>query len=175
MADLHQTVRVTYSKRTKPYSGKRPPSGNLFVCGDGRTVWARRFKDLVEGMVTDAGGFEAVSELKLGLIRRCAALCAECERMESELALGPTVDIDLLARTASHYRRIAETVGLDRAQKDVSPSLSDIVKQHAQKPAGPPKAPQASPVAPDFASPAQIPCAPGDDGDESDRDREAAG
>jgi hypothetical protein len=168
MADLPQNVRVTYSKRTKPYSGTRPPSGNLFVCGDGRTVWARRFKDLVEGMVTDAGVFEALSELKLGLIRRCAALCAECERMESELALGKRVDIDLLARTASHYRRIAETVGLDRAKKDITPNLADIVREHAAGPSGKTEASAARTTPPQSGTLAQplIPLA-GDDDDEA--------
>jgi hypothetical protein len=46
------------------------------------------------------------------------------------LASGREVDVDLLARLSSHIRRIAETIGLDRAVKDITPSLGDILAAH---------------------------------------------
>ncbi|MEK4034116.1 hypothetical protein WOC76_13380 [Methylocystis sp. IM3] len=98
---------------------------------DGRSLWARRYRDLVCAYVDDAGGVHALSELRLSLIRRVAALTVEAERLEVDLASGREVDVDLLARLSSHIRRIAETIGLDRAVKDITPSLSDIVAQHA--------------------------------------------
>jgi hypothetical protein len=88
---------------------------------DGRSLWARRYRDLVAGYVDDAGGMGALSELRLSLIRRIAALTVEAERLEVDLASGKTVDVDLLARLSSHIRRIAETIGLDRKPKDVTP------------------------------------------------------
>jgi hypothetical protein len=107
---------------------------SLFVEADGRSVWARRYRDLCESFVRDAGGFEALSQLKLSLIRRAAAIAVQCELLEGRLADGdPEVDIDLLARMSSHLRRIAETIGLDRAKRDVTPKLGDILKANASK------------------------------------------
>ncbi len=64
--------------------------------------------------------------MKLSLIRRAAALTVECERLEGELALGKEVNVDALARVSSHLRRIAESIGLDRVKRDITPSLADI-------------------------------------------------
>jgi hypothetical protein len=97
-------------------SGKRI-STRALLNSDGRTAWARRYRDLVVMLSDDAGGAESLSELKLGLIRRVAALTIEAERLEVRLAEGEEVDIDLLARTSSHIRRISETIGLNRAMR----------------------------------------------------------
>ncbi|WP_292532846.1 hypothetical protein [Methylocystis sp.] len=116
--------------------GGRVTVGSLFIAADGRSPWARRYRDMVAMLVGDAGGLESLTELRLSLIRRCAALIVECEKMEVTLADGGKVDIDLLARTSSHVRRISETIGLDRATRDVTPSLAQIVAQHRQDAAG---------------------------------------
>jgi hypothetical protein len=106
-------------------------SRGLFVNTDGRSAWARRFRDLVSLYVADAGGIAALTELKFSLIRRCAALSCECEKLENALADGQEIDVDLLARLSSHMRRIAESIGLDRAAKDVTPAvtLHDLVAE----------------------------------------------
>jgi hypothetical protein len=130
--------RVTNARASGRVTAKSLFAGEI----DGRSIWARRYRDLVCSYVDDAGGVHALSELRLSLIRRVAALTVEAERLEVELASGRQVDVDLLARLSSHIRRIAETIGLDRAVKDVTPSLSDIVAQHsapATKPAHAPK------------------------------------
>lgn len=71
-----------------------------------------------------------MTELKLALIRRAAALVVECERLENCLANGETVDVDLLARLSSHTRRIAETIGIDRVKRDTTPTISELVADH---------------------------------------------
>jgi hypothetical protein len=90
---------------------------------DGRSVWGRRYRDLVALLVDDAGGLASLSELRLSLIRRIASLTLEAERLEVDLASGKQVDVDLLARLSSHIRRISETIGLDRVAKDITPDL----------------------------------------------------
>ncbi|MBG0795854.1 hypothetical protein IYY11_21065 [Methylocystis sp. H62] len=96
-------------------------------------------------LVEDAGGIEAISELKLGLIRRVAALTVEAERLECQLADGQPVDIDVLARVSSHIRRISESIGLNRVSRDVSPTLQQIIAAHQSKaPEKPNRAPEAS-------------------------------
>jgi hypothetical protein len=44
-------------------------------------------------------------------------------RLEGRMSMGVDVDIDLYARTAGHFRRICETLGIERRKRDVTPSL----------------------------------------------------
>jgi hypothetical protein len=143
------------SKMTNARFAGRVTSRALFYDGDGRSPWSRRYRDLVALFVDDAGGLESMTELRLALIRRAAALVAECERMENALADGEKVDVDLLARLSSHIRRVAETIGIDRVKRDVTPTIAELVAKHnAAKPAEPPKPIAATPVAPASSSPA---------------------
>jgi hypothetical protein len=128
LANLKPTgrSRVTNARLTGRVTAKSLFAGEI----DGRSLWARRYRDLVASYVDDAGGVHALSELRLSLIRRVAALTVEAERLEVELASGRDVDVDLLARLSSHIRRIAETIGLDKAVKNITPSLGDILAAH---------------------------------------------
>ena len=118
------------SKMTNARFAGRVTSRALFYDGDGRSPWSRRYRDLVALFADDAGGLETLTELKLALIRRCAALVCECERMENALADGEKVDVDLLARLSSHIRRVAESIGIDRVRRDVTPTIGELVARH---------------------------------------------
>jgi hypothetical protein len=99
----------------------------LFVEAGGRTAWARRYRDLLELHADDLGGTSLLSEAQHSLIRRVATLEIELERLEGRLSEGNDVDLDIYARTASHLRRLLETLGIERAKRDVTPVLSDYV------------------------------------------------
>jgi hypothetical protein len=162
MSNCHQSpVELISSKNRSRVTNARlrgkVTSRSLFVTGDGRTPWARSYRDLVGLFADDAGGLETMTELKLSLIRRAAALIVECERMENALADGEEIDIDLLARMSSHVRRISETIGLDRAKRDVTPTLAELLSAHRvkaldapieAKPIKPAKTIDATPAAP---------------------------
>jgi hypothetical protein len=141
----HNRSRVTNAR----FRGK-VTARSLFVDGDGRSPWARRYRDLVGLICEDAGGVSLLTELRLALIRRAAALVVECERMENALADGEEIDVDLLARLSSHVRRIAESIGLDRVKRDTVPTLDQLVAQHkaVARAAEPIKPLAATPVAP---------------------------
>lgn len=117
---------------------------SLLLEGDARSAWARRWRDLVELYAADCGGFASLSELRLSFIRRAASLSCECERLESQLANGEQVDSDQLARIAGHFRRISETLGLDRVKRDAAPTLAELIAaekaKQAQTLAGQPRA-----------------------------------
>jgi hypothetical protein len=49
---------------------------------DGRASAARRFRDLVRAFTSDAGGVENCSEIRLGMLRRLAALTVMSEEIE---------------------------------------------------------------------------------------------
>lgn len=51
--------------------------------------------------------------------------------MEARLSRGELVELDVFTRTASHLRRIFETLGIERKQKNVTPRLSDYLDGEA--------------------------------------------
>jgi hypothetical protein len=117
--------------RSAVTNGKR-----LFVESlDERTVWARRYRDLINSIASDAGGIGQLSELRLALVRRAAAIIVEIERLEGCLAKGELIDVDVLGRLTGHLRRLAETLGLDRVSRDVTPqiTLADLVRAHREE------------------------------------------
>ena len=104
---------------------------------DGRTLWARRMRDLMNAHIADMGGDDAVSEAERSLARRAAAITTELERMESVFAQAGAADpeaLDLYGRQAGTLKRILEGIGLRRRPKDVTPDLRSYLDQ-SQRPA----------------------------------------
>ena len=96
----------------------------------GRGLWARRHRDLTQLYADDLG--RDLSEVQWGLIATAATLRCALERMEGQLSLGAEVDLDLFGRLTGHYRRIAETLGIERRAKDVTPDLQSYLASKAQ-------------------------------------------
>jgi hypothetical protein len=104
-----------------------------FVDGDGRGPWARRWRDLQTLYADDLGGASTLSEFQLGLISTAATLRCEIERLEGRLSVGEDINIDALGRVAGHYRRICETLGIERRRRDITPpTLDDIAREFAE-------------------------------------------
>src|SRR5262249_3519444 len=55
---------------------------------DGRSIWARRCRDLIALHVSDCGGEDGLSEAQRSIIRRAAVLTIELEQMELKFAEG---------------------------------------------------------------------------------------
>jgi hypothetical protein len=93
---------------------------------DLRGAWARRFRDIFELHISDLGGVEAVSEAEQSICRRMATLTVELERLECRLVKQEAPDdrlLDLYQRVSNTLRRLLESVGLERRQRDVTPDL----------------------------------------------------
>jgi hypothetical protein len=101
------------------------------VGGDGRGAWTRRWKDIVELHVADAGGRDYMTEAMLSLCRRAATLEIQLEQLECCMSQGDDVDIEIYGRIASHLRRILETLGVERRPRDVTPSLQNYLQAKA--------------------------------------------
>jgi hypothetical protein len=99
--------------RSRVSNGKR-----TFVEGDGRSPWARRWRDLIEAHVADLGGVAALSEAQRSLIKRASTIEIELEQVEGRLSLGRAADLAEYSTAASHLRRIFETLGIDRKARD---------------------------------------------------------
>jgi hypothetical protein len=111
----HQRSRVTNGRK-------------MFVDGgDGRSPWARRWRDLIEAHVNDLGGVTALSMAERSLIKRAATLECELEAIEGKLSEGKPQDLAVYATAASHLRRIFETLGLDRRAHDVTTIIDGAV------------------------------------------------
>ena len=148
-ADRSASTATPKRQRSAVTNGRR-----LFVEGDGTSAWSRRYRDLVAGHASDLGGADILSAAQLSLVRRASAIELECEQMEGRLSKGESVDLDIFTRSASHLRRILETLGIERKLRDVTPQddVSEWIETRLaakRKPAGEAAAADASAEAPD--------------------------
>jgi len=89
---------------------------------DGRSVFARRYRDIASALLVDQGGEDCCSESRKQLIRRFAATAVLAEQLESRLANGEQIDIGDHATLSSTLVRLAHRIGIDRVPRDVSPA-----------------------------------------------------
>jgi len=98
---------------------------------DGRSAWARRFRDLVHSYVNDLSGEDTLSEGQKALARRAALLQVELEFQEAKLARmhedgqsPAAARIESYGRNANTLRRLIESLELHRGRKtrDVTPN-----------------------------------------------------
>jgi hypothetical protein len=87
---------------------------------DGRQMQARRFRDLVRAFISDAGGFDNLSEVKLGLLRRLASATVLAEDLETRAINGEVVDITTFCQLASTVVRLSSRCGVERVPRDVT-------------------------------------------------------
>src|SRR5262245_51778484 len=59
----------------------------------GTSSAARRFRDLVNAFITDMGGLDQCSEIKLSLLRRLASVIVQSELLEAKMINGEEVII----------------------------------------------------------------------------------
>jgi hypothetical protein len=125
MSATETSFSANESSRARPQRERRRPRSAVtsgrkqFVTGNPNSAWARRFHDLVVGHIADAGGRDRISEAQFALCKRAGALECELEQLEGRLSQGEEVDLDRYGRAASHLRRILESLGLERKQREV--------------------------------------------------------
>jgi hypothetical protein len=96
---------------------------------DLRLAIARRYRDLVAQIAIDQGGVDRCSETRMQLIRRFASGAVLAEALEARLARGENVDISEYALLSSTLVRLANRIGIERVARDISPTLSDILRR----------------------------------------------
>jgi hypothetical protein len=99
---------------------------------DGRSVIARRYRDICSAIFVDQSGVENCSEARQQLIRRFAAAAVLAEQLEAKLANGAAIDVSEHALLCSTLTRLAQRIGIDRVAKDLTPTLSDLLREPAQ-------------------------------------------
>jgi hypothetical protein len=121
-ADRNATDSRPSRQRSAVSNGRR-----LFVEGDGNSAWSRRYRDLIASHVSDLGGASLLSEAQRSLIKRASAIELELEQAEGRLSMGQQIDLDAYTRAAGHLRRLLETLGLQRVQRDVTRTTDEYI------------------------------------------------
>lgn len=114
----HETDTRPRTLRSAVTNGRR-----RHVEGDGNSAWSRRQYDLSLMFADDLGGANSLSGFQRSLVTTAASLRVALEQMEGKMSKGEEVDVEGYARIASHYRRICESLGIERKAKDITPDL----------------------------------------------------
>ena len=99
---------------------------------DARTIQAKRYKEVLRALINDSNGIDRISEAKLGLMRRWAALECVAESIEASILNGEEIDLAAYATLSSTMCRIASRIGLARKPKDITPTLDAYLNRIAE-------------------------------------------
>lgn len=140
---IHDTSTDTESPKVRPLAGVRSAQRSRITNGsellpgtDGRSTWARLFKDLCDSLSDHLGGADRMSEPERMTVRRAAALEAELVHLEARFAecrasgeAPAAADLDLYSRITNTQRRVLEAIGASRRPRDVTPSLDSYLRR----------------------------------------------
>jgi hypothetical protein len=114
--------------RHRRLSSKVTTGRRVFVeSGDGRSAWARRWKDLTIAHVNDLGAPDDLSEAQISICRRAATMEIKLEALEARMSEGQHVDIDQYSRLTGRLCQLFDLIGTKRSTKPVDPQ-SELVK-----------------------------------------------
>jgi hypothetical protein len=122
----------------RPSGARNKPYSVSLVKGDLRSSEGKRFKALVAHMAIDLGGEKFLSAGEQQLIRRCAMISVECERMEqARLGDGAAFDATTYNALTGQLARALRTLGLKRASHQPVPmTLADYVELRQKEKGG---------------------------------------
>lgn len=95
---------------------------------DGRSVTARRYRDLFNDLALQLGDHIAPSEA--ALLRRAAAFSALCEKDEEAIAAGQDFDQENYRRNAQALRSTLIALGMAKKSRDVTKQDMRFLDQH---------------------------------------------
>jgi hypothetical protein len=85
----------------------------LFLRGvDGRSMVARRYRDIAIALADDLGGQDRISEPSKILVRQAAALTVQVEVLQSKIVAGEDVNLEQLTRLSNVLGRTLQRLGL---------------------------------------------------------------
>lgn len=127
-------TRAAASTRSRITNGRQ-----LLPGVDGRSLWARLYRDTQQALTDHLGGDSRTSEPQRLLIRRCTALEVELLALESRFTQAreqgeepQAGDLDLYARLGNAQRRFLEGIGLQSVPRDVTPDLQTYLQGRAE-------------------------------------------
>jgi hypothetical protein len=103
---------------------------------DRRTAVARVYDRLVTAIHTDLGGRDQLSAIELALIEAFAGASVVTDNINTRILAGAEIDNALITMHASAISamvRVASRLGLQRRQREITPSLGDILNMDASQ------------------------------------------
>jgi hypothetical protein len=98
---------------------------------DRRCRAAQEFDAIASGIATDLGGEEQLSTIQRHLVEAFAGAACHVNDINARLLLGEEIDVVVHSQAISTMVRIASRIGIHRVARDVSPSLSDLLREAA--------------------------------------------
>ena len=93
---------------------------------DGRSVDARRYRDVAIALADDLGGQDKLNESCKILVRQAAALTVQVEGLQSKIVAGGDVDLEQLTRLSNVLGRTLQRLGIKRRASPV-PTIADYL------------------------------------------------
>jgi hypothetical protein len=97
---------------------------------DGRSMVARRYRDVAIALADDLGGQDKLSEPSKILVRQAAALTVQVEGLQSKIVAGEDVDLEQLTRLSNALSRMLHRLGLKKAK----PMPASPLAEHFRRP-----------------------------------------
>src|SRR5262245_40820039 len=128
---------MAVSSLARPTPDERPPrtrsavsnGRRLHVAAPGDGAWARRFRDVLDQIISDLSGPDGLSEGQRQLARRATTIAIACERLEGEAAAGNEIDLDVYGTLTDRLGRCFQRLGLKRQLRDTGLTLNDIMRE----------------------------------------------
>ena len=99
---------------------------------DGRSMVARRYRDVALALADDLGGQDKLSEPSKILVRQAAALTVQVEGLQSKIVSGEDVDLEQLTRLSNALSRMLHRLGLRKPRARPASPLAE----HFSRPPG---------------------------------------
>jgi hypothetical protein len=121
---------------------RRPPRVRAAVTNDplalrgvdGRSIVARRYRDVAIALAGDLGGQDKLSESTKILVRQAAALTVQVEQLQSRIVAGKDVDLEQLTRLSNVLGRTLQRLGLKKPAPPAAPTLKEYLAATAEAP-----------------------------------------
>jgi hypothetical protein len=128
------SVRDKSAKKRRKKS-RRTTRPQLFTRDqlDGRTNAAKLLDRLVVDIEADLGGHAALSTIERALVESFAGAYVTLQHLNTQLALGQTIDLAQHAQAVSAMVRVASRLGLQRRSVDITPPSVAEYLEHKSK------------------------------------------
>lgn len=104
---MNRLRAVNVSKRNRSAMA----NGSTILAGvDGRSLEARRFRDLCVSYADPLGGFDSLSEFDAAIIRQAAGITMQTESMQAAIVRGESVDAEQVVRLTNVLTRLLASI-----------------------------------------------------------------